>query len=56
MLKPNTQFYADYDEDTASYCVFDTEDGKAWRSYATREQAEQKAEEMTKAHLNAHGF
>lgn len=40
------EYYADYDEDTAFYCVFGTEDGKAYASYAAECQARSKAEEM----------
>jgi len=45
MLKPNTEFYAEWDEETGTYCVFDTEDGKAWSNWASLRQAEKDAEE-----------
>jgi hypothetical protein len=47
MLKPNPndQFYADYDEESCAYCVFGTESGFAYASYATQEEAEMDAEQ-----------
>lgn len=39
-------FYADYDEETDLYCIFNTETDKAYASYSTLEQAEQHIEEM----------
>lgn len=41
------KFFADYDEDTDSWCVFHTDykTGFAFSSWATREQAEQDAKE-----------
>jgi len=56
MLKPNTEFYAEWDKETNTYCVFDNEEGKAWSSWGSLKQAEKDVEERTKRHLNAYGF
>lgn len=48
----NEKYYADYDKDTASYCVFDNEIGKAYGSYATMELAEERSDEMNKKTWN----
>jgi hypothetical protein len=40
------EFYAEYDEETSLYHVFDTETGKSHYSSFTMEQAETRAEEM----------
>jgi hypothetical protein len=40
-------FYADWDEDTALFCVFGNESGRAYSSYAGMEQAEARVEAMT---------
>lgn len=42
----NTEYYADYDEDSQSHCVFGKNNGKAYASFATKEQAENEADRM----------
>ena len=38
-------FYSDFDEESNSYCVFNTEDSFAYESYASEEEAESRANE-----------
>lgn len=42
------QFYADYDENSQLYCVFGTETGKAYSSYASQEEAEEDAKKRNR--------
>ena len=44
-MNTNIDYYSEWDEDSAAYCVFDTETGKAHESYASPEQAERRAKE-----------
>jgi len=40
---PKGEFYADWDEDSGSYCVFNTESSKAYASYADKGDAQAEA-------------
>ena len=39
-------FYADFDEESGMWCVFGTESGFAYYSYADKESADERAEAM----------
>lgn len=47
-----TEYYFDYDEASYMYCVFDTESSKAHESYASPEDAEDRAEKLNSCNLN----
>lgn len=42
----NDKFYVDYDEDTATYCIFDDETGKAHGGYTEEWAAQKDCNEM----------
>lgn len=48
------EYFADYDEDSASWCIFHTDykTGFAFKSFASQQEAESRAEEMNKAELD----
>jgi hypothetical protein len=45
-MNSKIEFYAEYDEESGLYHVFDTETGKSYYSSFTMELAELRAEEM----------
>lgn len=47
--KPAGEYYAELDEDTGLFCVFHTETDKAFGSYSSMEEAEEKADEMNRS-------
>lgn len=42
--KPKGEYYVDYDEDSASYCVFHTEEAKAFSSWSDEGAAQRDAD------------
>lgn len=40
------EYYADYDDETGTYCVFHTENNRAFASFSDKEEAENVAAEM----------
>lgn len=47
-LDKNGEFYAEFDEDSGSHCVFGTESGFAYECCGDETEAERKAEEMNR--------
>lgn len=47
-LDKNGDFYADYDASSGLWCVFGTESGFAYGSYASEEEANEKARKHSK--------
>lgn len=47
-MNKNIKFYAEYDEESTMYGVFDSETGKCYNLYCELKLAEDRAEEMNK--------
>ena len=45
-MNKNLKFYAEYDEDSQMYCVFDNETGKSYYSSCSYVDAEDRADSM----------
>ena len=45
-MKSKKNFYAEFDEESELYHVFDTETGKSYYSCCDKEQSEDRAKEM----------
>ena len=54
MKKSIGEYFVEYDEESTFWCIFHTDkkQGFAYKSFASPEEAERKAEEMNKAELN----
>lgn len=52
VVTPEMEFYAEHDEETDYWCVFDTEVGKAWATCCDQKSAEEKAKEMNECQKN----